>query len=158
MGMVYSFALPPMTKGPGHSNTDTKGPSVNTQLDAIQKLVSKMPASEIPSFALVFKLVMSQKLRRNWRDCPLLPMSKNVLKIFARLLKVNLKSWPEYERAMRKDVLPFVGQIELEALDTPTIWAVIRRIAERGRMFLANRIFQYVSKMFNCWLVLAISR
>ena len=55
-------------------------------------------------------------------------------------LKINLKTWPEYERAMRKDVLPFVGKIELEALDKPAIRAVIRRIIERGRMVLANQI------------------
>ena len=62
-------------------------------------------------------------------------------------LKINLKSWPEYERAMRSDVLPFVGKMELEELDKPAIRAVIRHITERGRVVLANRVLQYVSKM-----------
>ena len=48
---------------------------------------------------------------------------------------------------MRTDVLPFVGKIELEALDKPAIRAVIRRITKRGRMVLANRVRQYISKM-----------
>ena len=60
------------------------------------------------------------------------PSSTNVEECFEEYLrdhlKVNLKSWPEYKRAMRKDVLPFVGKIELEALDKPAIRAVIRRI------------------------------
>ena len=32
-------------------------------------------------------------------------------------LKIHLKSWPEYERAMRKDVLHFIGQIDILHLD-----------------------------------------
>ena len=67
-------------------------------------------------------------------------------------LKVHLKSWPEYERAMRKDVLPFIGKVELAAIDKATIRAVIRRITERGRMILANRVLQYISRMLK-WAV-----
>ncbi len=67
-------------------------------------------------------------------------------------LMVHLKSWPEYERAMRKDVLPFIGQTELTAVDKATIRAVIRRITNRGRMVLANRVLQYVSRMLK-WAV-----
>ena len=84
------------------------------------------------------------------------PSSTNVEECFEEYLRdqfrVNLKSWPEYERAMRKDVLPFVGKMELEALDKPAIRAVIRRITERGRMVLANRVLQYISKMLK-WAV-----
>jgi len=53
---------------------------------------------------------------------------------------------------MRSDVLPFVGKIELEALDKPAIRGVIRRITELGRMVLANRVLQYISKMLK-WAV-----
>ena len=53
---------------------------------------------------------------------------------------------------MRSDVLPFVGKMELEELDKPAIRAVIRRITERGRMVLANRVLQYVTKMLK-WAV-----
>ena len=68
-------------------------------------------------------------------------------------LKINAqKSWPEYARAMRRDVMPFVGKIELEALDKPAIRAVIRRITERGCMVLANRVLQYMSGMLK-WAV-----
>ena len=84
------------------------------------------------------------------------PSSTNVEECFEEYLrdylKVNLKSWPEYERAMRRDVLLFVGKIELEALDKPAIRAVIRRITDRGRMVLANRVLQYISKMLK-WAV-----
>ena len=84
------------------------------------------------------------------------PSSTNVEECFEEYLrdylKVNLKSWPEYERAMRSDVLPFVGKIELEALDKPAIRGVIRRITELGRMVLANRVLQYISKMLK-WAV-----
>jgi len=84
------------------------------------------------------------------------PSSTNVEECFEEYLrdylKVNLKSWPEYERAMRSDVLPFVGKIELQALDKPAIRGVIRRITERGRMVLANRVLQYISKLLK-WAV-----
>ena len=45
------------------------------------------------------------------------PSSTNVAECFEEYLrdylKINAqKSWPEYERAMRRDVLPFVGKIE----------------------------------------------
>ena len=67
-------------------------------------------------------------------------------------LKLHLKSWPEYERAMRREVLPFIGKTELKTLDKAAIRSVIRRITERGRMVLANRVLQYISKMLK-WAV-----
>ena len=53
---------------------------------------------------------------------------------------------------MRKDVLPYVGETELAELDKATIRAVIRRITARGRMVLANRVLQYISRMLT-WAV-----
>ena len=68
------------------------------------------------------------------------PSSTNVEECFEEYLrdhlKVNLKSWPEYERAMRRDGLPFVGKIELEALDKPAI---------SGFYQTYNRAWLYVS-------------
>ena len=79
------------------------------------------------------------------------PSSTTVTECFEEYLrdylKLHLKSWPEYERAMRHDVLPFIGKTELKTLDKAAIRAVIRRITERGRMVLANRVLQYISKM-----------
>jgi len=85
------------------------------------------------------------------------PSSTNVEECFEEYLrdylKINAqKSWPEIERAMRRDVMPFVGKIELEALDKPAIRVVIRRITERGCMVLANRVLQYISGMLK-WAV-----
>ena len=62
-------------------------------------------------------------------------------------LKLYLKSWPEYERARRRDVLSFIGKTELQSLGKVAIRSVIRRTTERGRMVLANRMLQYISKM-----------
>ena len=92
----------------------------------------------------------SKKLARS-------PSSTNVEECFEEYLRDHLKinvqkSWPEYERAMRRDVLPFVGKIEIEALDKPAIRAVIRRITDRGSMVLANRVLQYISGMLK-WAV-----
>ena len=53
---------------------------------------------------------------------------------------------------MRHDVLPFIGKAELKSLDKAAIRSVIRRITERGRMVLANRVLQYISKMLK-WAV-----
>lgn len=85
-----------------------------------------------------------------------LPSSTNVQYCFEGYLrdhsKGHLKSWPEYERAMRKDVLPQVGTIELAELDKAAIRAVIRRITERGKMVSADRVLQYICKMLT-WAV-----
>ena len=85
-----------------------------------------------------------------------LPASTTVTECFNEYLhyylKLHLKSWPEYERAMRHDVLPFIGKTELKTLDKAAIRSVIRRITERGRMVLANRVLQYISKMLK-WAV-----
>ena len=67
-------------------------------------------------------------------------------------LKVHLKSWPEYERAMRKDVLPHVGSVALTDLDKAQIRLVISKIIGRGATTLANRVLQYISKMLK-WAV-----
>ena len=85
------------------------------------------------------------------------PSSTNIEECFEEYLrdylKINAqKSWPEIARAMRRDVMPFVGKIELEALDKPAIRVVIRRITERGCMVLANRVLQYMSGMLK-WAV-----
>ena len=53
---------------------------------------------------------------------------------------------------MRHDVLSFIGKTELKTLDKAAIHSVIRRITERGRMVLANRVLQYISKMLK-WAV-----
>ena len=85
-----------------------------------------------------------------------LPASTTVIECFDEYLrdylKLHLKSWPEYERAMRRDVLPFIGKTELKTLDKAAIRSVIRHITERGRMVLANRVPQYISKMLK-WAV-----
>ena len=84
------------------------------------------------------------------------PSSTTVTECFEEYLrdylKLHLKSWPEYERAMRHDVLPFIGKTELKTLDKAAIRAVIRRITERDRMVLANRVLQYISKKLK-WAV-----
>ena len=67
-------------------------------------------------------------------------------------LKVHLKSWPEYERAMRKDVLPHIGSVALTDLDKTQIRLVISKIIGRGATTLANRVLQYISKMLK-WAV-----
>ena len=67
-------------------------------------------------------------------------------------LKVHLKSWPEYERAMRKDVLPHIGYVALADLEKAQIRLVISKIIERGATTLANRVLQYISKMLK-WAV-----
>ena len=67
-------------------------------------------------------------------------------------LKVHLKSWPEYERAMRKDVLPHIGSVALIDLDKAQIRLVISKIIGRGATTLANRVLQYISKMLK-WAV-----
>ena len=67
-------------------------------------------------------------------------------------LKVHLKSWPEYERAMRKDVLPHIGSVALTDLDKAQIRLVISKIIGRGATTLANRVLQYISKMLK-WAV-----
>ena len=67
-------------------------------------------------------------------------------------LQVHWKSWPEYERAMRRDVLPHIGSVSLTDLDKAQIRLVISKIIGRGATTLANRVLQYISKMLK-WAV-----
>ena len=53
---------------------------------------------------------------------------------------------------MRRDVLTFIGKTELKTLDKTAIRSVTRRVTERSRMVLANRVLQYISKMLK-WMV-----
>ncbi len=93
---------------------------------------------------------------QNTKRLAKLPSSTTVTECFDEYLrdylKLHLRSWPEYERAMRHDVLPFIGKTELKRLDKAAIRAVMGRITERGRMVLANRVLQYISKMLK-WAV-----
>ena len=67
-------------------------------------------------------------------------------------LKVHLKSWPEFERAMLKDVLPHIGAVALTDLDKAQTRLVISKIIRRGATTLANRVLQYIFKMLK-WSV-----
>lgn len=100
--------------------------------------------------------IQAGKDPQNAKRSARLPASTTVTECFEEYLrdymKLHLKSWPEYERAMRRDVLPLIGKTELKTLDKAAIRAVIRRITERGRMVLANRVLQYISKMLK-WAV-----
>lgn len=67
-------------------------------------------------------------------------------------LKVHLKTWSQCERVMLKDVLPYIGNIDLKNLGKADIRSVIKRITDRGSMVLANRVLHYISKMLK-WAV-----
>ena len=70
----------------------------------------------------------------------------------ARHLKtLKPSSAREYSRVMNKDILPYLGKINLEELVKVDIIRVVDRIDKRAPI-LANRALQYISKFLN-WCV-----
>ena len=67
-------------------------------------------------------------------------------------LMIQIKSWPEYERAMNKDVLPYIGNLPIKSVDKDAIRSVVKRIHSRKAHALSNRVLQYMSRYLN-WCV-----
>ena len=69
-----------------------------------------------------------------------------------RYLKENLKTWAEYDRRMRADFIPAVGQKDITKLQKTELLKIIDRIMDRKAPVLANRMLQYMSRFFK-WCV-----
>ena len=59
-----------------------------------------------------------------------------------RYLKENLKTWKEYDRRMRADFIPAVGQKDITKLQKTDLLKIIDRIMDRKAPVLANRMLQ----------------
>jgi integrase len=65
--------------------------------------------------------------------------------------KVHQKSWKETERAIRREVLPYLGKKRLAELSKRDVAKVIERIGKRAPV-MAHRTFSYVRRFLN-WCV-----
>ena len=65
--------------------------------------------------------------------------------------KVHKKSWKETERAIRREVLPYLGKKRLAELSKRDVAKVIERIGKRAPV-MAHRTFSYVRRFLN-WCV-----
>lgn len=63
-------------------------------------------------------------------------------------LKGN-RSWPEYERNLRKDVIPAWGKIKMQEITRRDVMVLQERILERGSPNQSNQVFKIVRRMFN---------
>ncbi len=61
-----------------------------------------------------------------------------------------IQSWAEYERSLRKYVLPKVGDISAHELSRDTLKTkVLAPLREQGKVVLANRVLAYAKRCFN---------
>jgi len=69
-----------------------------------------------------------------------------------RHLRAKLKSWREYDRAMRKDFLARFEKRPITAVNKNDLIKMLDQIKGRGASIHANRVLQYVKRFFG-WCV-----
>ena len=69
-----------------------------------------------------------------------------------RHLKAKLKSWYEYDRALRRDFLTKFGNKPVNAVTKTEVIKMLDDIGARGAPIHANRVLQYVKRFFG-WCV-----
>ncbi len=93
-----------------------------------------------------------QQQKLEARNCNSILVNDCYKQFLERHLKQNLRTWDEYDRRMRSDVLPAIGQKDIRALTKANLLKIIDAIMDRNAPVLANRVLQYMSKFFK-WCV-----
>jgi integrase len=65
-----------------------------------------------------------------------------------RYAKPNKRSWREDERLLRRDVLPTLGDLRIDAVTRRDIVVMLDAIRDRGAAALANRVIAVTRRMF----------
>ena len=69
-----------------------------------------------------------------------------------RYLQSQLRTWQEYNKRIRADVLPSLGKKDIRQVQKADIIKIIDAITDRDAPVLANRVLQYTSKFFK-WCI-----
>ena len=69
-----------------------------------------------------------------------------------RYLQPQLRTWQEYDRRIKADILPSLGKKDIRKIQKADIIKIIDSITDRNAPVLANRVLQYTSKFFK-WCI-----
>ena len=93
-----------------------------------------------------------QELKRRARNANTITVLWCYEQFLVRYLQPQLRTWQEYDRRIRADVLPFVGKRDIRQVQKADIIKIIDGITDRDAPVLANRVLQYTSKFFK-WCI-----
>ena len=93
-----------------------------------------------------------QELKRRARNANIVTVLWCYEQFLVRYLQPQLRTWQEYVRRIRADVLPFVGKRDISQVQKADIIKIIDGITDRDAPVLANRVLQYTSKFFK-WCI-----
>ena len=93
-----------------------------------------------------------QELKRRARNANIVTVLWCYEQFLVRYLQPQLRTWQEYDRRIRADVLPFVGKRDIRQVQKADIIKIIDGITDRDVTVLANRVLQYTSKFFK-WCI-----
>ena len=93
-----------------------------------------------------------QELKRKARNANIVTVNWCYEQFLVRYLKPQLRTWQEYDKRIRADVLPPLGKKDIRQVQKADIIKIIDAITDRDAPVLANRVLQYTSKFFK-WCI-----
>ena len=93
-----------------------------------------------------------QELKRKARNANIVTVNWCYEQFLARYLQPQLRTWQEYDKRIRADVLPSLGKKDIRQVQKADIIKIIDAITDRDAPVLANRVLQYTSKFFK-WCI-----
>ena len=93
-----------------------------------------------------------QELKRKARNANIVTVNWCYEQFLVRYLQSQLRTWQEYNRRIRADVLPSLGKKDIRQVQKADIIKIIDAITDRDAPVLANRVLQYTSKFFK-WCI-----
>ena len=93
-----------------------------------------------------------QEVKRKARNANIVTVNWCYEQFLVRYLQSQLRTWQEYNRRIRADVLPSLGKKDIRQVQKADIIKIIDAITDRDAPVLANRVLQYTSKFFK-WCI-----
>ena len=93
-----------------------------------------------------------QKIKRDSQNANIMTVLWCYDRFLKRYLQPQLRTWKEYDKRIKADVLPSLADKEIKKIQKSDIIKIIDSITDRDAPILANRVLQYTSKFFK-WCV-----
>ena len=93
-----------------------------------------------------------QELKRKARNANIVTVNWCYNQFLVRYLQPQLRTWQEYDKRIRADVLPSLGKKDIRQVQKADIIKIIDTITDRDAPVLANRVLQYTSKFLK-WCI-----
>ena len=93
-----------------------------------------------------------QELKRKARNANIVTVNWCYDQFLVRYLQPQLRTWKEYDKRIRADVLPSLGKKDIRQVQKADIIKIIDAITDRYAPVLANRVLQYTFKFLK-WCI-----